>query len=159
VELDKITLVRWADEAIEQSFTKKNTRSRFRTTKMWPLNPKVMDNKTRPSKVYIVVNLNNARSEKEYTIENEVKNNPYWGNKYVVAEFLHMIETYQHPTSKDPPIYKPENDQRYYVNMPQSPTLIKQQLININVVNLDEGNHAMDIQELLQEIQLVPNLT
>jgi hypothetical protein len=29
--------------------------------------------------------------------------------------------------------------------MPQSPTLIKQQLAHIDVVNLDVGNQAMDI--------------
>jgi len=43
--------------------------------------------------------------------------------------------------------------------MPQSPTLIEQQLTHINVINLDDGNQAMDTQELLQETQLPPNLT
>jgi len=44
-----------------------------------------MDNTTRTSKVYIVVNLNNARSEEEYTTKNEVENNPQWGEEYNVA--------------------------------------------------------------------------
>jgi hypothetical protein len=35
--------------------------------------------------------------------------------------------------------------------MPQSFIMIEQQLKNIDVVNLDESNHAMDTQELLQE--------
>jgi hypothetical protein len=37
-----------------------------------------MDNKTRPSEVYTAVNLNNARSEEEHIIKNEVKNNLQW---------------------------------------------------------------------------------
>jgi hypothetical protein len=52
---------------------------------MWPLNPKVMDNKTRPLEVYTIVNLNNVGSEKEYTIENEVENNPQWGKEFDVT--------------------------------------------------------------------------
>jgi hypothetical protein len=46
-----------------------------------------MDNKTRPSEVYIELNLNNARSEKEYTTKNEAKNNPQWGEESVTTEF------------------------------------------------------------------------
>jgi hypothetical protein len=37
--------------------------------------------------------------------------------------------------------------------------MIEQQSANIDVVNLNEGCHAMDTQELLQETQLPPNLT
>ncbi len=41
-----------------------------------------MDSKTRPSKVYtIAVNSNNARSEKDYTTEEEIENNQHWGEK------------------------------------------------------------------------------
>jgi len=46
----------------------KKIRFGFRTTGIWPLNPKAMDNKIIPSKVYTELNLNNARSEDEYTI-------------------------------------------------------------------------------------------
>jgi len=40
------------------------------------LNPKAIDNKTRPLEVYIAINLNNVGSEYEYTTNNEVENNP-----------------------------------------------------------------------------------
>jgi hypothetical protein len=46
----------------------KKFRFGFTTTRIWPLNPKAMDNKIIPSEVYTKLNLNNARSEKEYTI-------------------------------------------------------------------------------------------
>jgi hypothetical protein len=45
----------------------------------------------------------------------------------------------QCPTSTDSPIYKLKNDQYYHVDMPQSPIVIEQQPINIDVVNLDGG--------------------
>jgi hypothetical protein len=54
----------------------KKIRFGFITTRIWPLNLKAMDNKTRPLKVYTKLNLNNARSEKEYTSKNEAENNP-----------------------------------------------------------------------------------
>jgi hypothetical protein len=34
------------------------------------------------------------------------------------AKLFHVIETYQHPTFKDLPIYKPKNGQCYYLYMP-----------------------------------------
>jgi len=103
-----------------------------------------MDNKIRPLEVYSIINLNNARNEEEYTIENEAENNPQWGEEFIAIELLHIVEIDQCPTSKDPPIYKPENDQRYYVDMPESFIVIEQQPTNIDVVNLDEGSQAMD---------------
>jgi hypothetical protein len=40
----------------------------IKTIGIWPLNPKAMDNKIISSEVDIELNLNNAKSEKEYTI-------------------------------------------------------------------------------------------
>jgi hypothetical protein len=42
-----------------------------------------MDNKSRPLKVYITTNLNNAHNEKDYTTKDKSENNPQWGEKYV----------------------------------------------------------------------------
>jgi hypothetical protein len=67
-----------------------------------------MDNKTRPSKVCIAININNTGNEEDYTTKEEVENNPPWGKKFVVVEFLHIVEIDQHPTSKILPIYKPK---------------------------------------------------
>jgi hypothetical protein len=82
------------------------------------LNAKAMDRKTTRSKVYIAANLNNARSEKNYTTKEEVENNLPWGEEPTIVEFFHIIEIDQHPTSKDLPIYMLENDQHCYVDMP-----------------------------------------
>jgi len=45
----------------------------------WPSNPKLMDNKTRPSKIYIVANVSNVGNEKDYKTKKEVENNLQWG--------------------------------------------------------------------------------
>jgi hypothetical protein len=45
IKLDKIMLTRWIDKALNQTLTKKNITSGFRTTEIWPLNPKVTDKK------------------------------------------------------------------------------------------------------------------
>jgi len=71
------------------------------------------------------------------------ENNLQWGEEYVTSKFIHIVETYQHPTSKNLFIYKPKNDQCYYVDMPRN--LI---VIEIDVVNQNEGNFQ-DIQELM----------
>jgi hypothetical protein len=57
---NKITLARWVDQALEQSFTKQNIKFRFRITCIWLLNPKVMDNKIKPLRVYTTTNMSNA---------------------------------------------------------------------------------------------------
>jgi hypothetical protein len=51
-----------------------------------------MDNKTRPSKVYTIVNLNNVGNEEEYTIGNEVENNLQWGKESTNTELLHITK-------------------------------------------------------------------
>jgi len=54
------------------------------------LNPRAMDNKTRTSKVYIAVNINNAWNKEEYTTNIEVENNPQWGEESNVAKLFHV---------------------------------------------------------------------
>jgi hypothetical protein len=45
-ELNKITLVGWVDNAIDQSLTKDNIKLGFMKTNIWSLNPRVMDERT-----------------------------------------------------------------------------------------------------------------
>jgi hypothetical protein len=53
----------------------------------WPLNPKAMDNKIRPSRVYIVANVSNVRNEEDYTTKKEVENNLQWGKILLLQNF------------------------------------------------------------------------
>jgi hypothetical protein len=76
MEPDKIFLVGWVDHTIDQSFTKKNIKVGFKATCIWPFNPKAMDNKIRPSKIYITININNHESDKkEYTLDEKTNHN------------------------------------------------------------------------------------
>jgi hypothetical protein len=78
-----------------------------------------MDSKTRPLEVYTIAsNINNAKSEEDYTTEEEVENNQQWGEDFVVVELFHIGETIQHPTFKNLPMYMLKKDQCYYVNTP-----------------------------------------
>ncbi len=43
-ELDNVTLVSWADRIFNQSLSKQNIKVGFKTTGIWPLNPRAMDN-------------------------------------------------------------------------------------------------------------------
>jgi hypothetical protein len=45
-----------------------------------------MDNKIEPSKVYTIANINNARSEKNYTKKEEVENNSQWGKEFTITK-------------------------------------------------------------------------
>ncbi len=71
MEPNKITLVGWVNQALKQSFIKQNIKYRFKITCIWPLNPKAMDNKTKPSKVYTTTNVSNVGNEEDYTTNEE----------------------------------------------------------------------------------------
>jgi hypothetical protein len=45
-------LVGWVDKALDQTLSRKNIISRFKSTRIWPLDPKPMDERTSPV-VYI----------------------------------------------------------------------------------------------------------
>jgi hypothetical protein len=49
---DKITLARWVDKALDLTFTRNNIMSRFKSTRIWPLNPRAIDSKTDRSTLY-----------------------------------------------------------------------------------------------------------
>jgi hypothetical protein len=46
IELDKVTLAYWVEKALDQSLTEKNILLGFRITRIWPLNPTTMHEKT-----------------------------------------------------------------------------------------------------------------
>jgi len=75
------------DQTLEQSLTKQKIKSRFRTTCIWPLNPKAMDSKTKTLEVYIKTNISNLMSEKYYITKEEVENNPQWGEELLLQKF------------------------------------------------------------------------
>ncbi len=56
IELDKIVLVGWVDKTLDQALSRKNIILKFRSTGIWPLDPKTMDERTGLSSLYKVMN-------------------------------------------------------------------------------------------------------
>jgi hypothetical protein len=54
LELDKITLARWVDKALEHSFKMENINSRFKVCAIWPLNLVAMVGKFGPNELFIL---------------------------------------------------------------------------------------------------------
>jgi hypothetical protein len=115
-----------------------------------------MDNKIQPLEIYTIINSKNHGSDKEeYTSDEEIDCNQsqQWREEFFVVELLHIVETSTHQTTLayQYATNSLEFDQRYYVDIPQSPTLIEEQLKEI--VILDEVTF-----KLVQETKSLPNL-
>jgi hypothetical protein len=52
IEPDKIKLVGWVDKTLNLTLTRKNIMLGLKGTGIWPLNPRSMDSKTKPSTLY-----------------------------------------------------------------------------------------------------------
>ncbi len=55
MELDKITLIGWVDQALDKSIMEQNIKFGFRVIGIYPLNLRAMDNKIEPSNIYTMV--------------------------------------------------------------------------------------------------------
>ncbi len=73
IKLDKVTLANWVKKALDQSLTEIFFLLLFRITKIWPLNPTTMHEKTNPSSLYIT---NNTK-----TNNRQVENNDFTSNE------------------------------------------------------------------------------
>jgi hypothetical protein len=64
-ESNKCTLVSWVDKILNQSLFKQYIKSGFKDTRIWLLNPKAMDHKTGPFKVYTSTLTNISNNDNE----------------------------------------------------------------------------------------------
>jgi hypothetical protein len=62
--------------------TKKNIISRFRVIGIWPLNPNAMEEKTRLSSLFIIIN--DSKEEGDDKTSYEEYQDMQWGETYVV---------------------------------------------------------------------------
>jgi len=67
MEPDKITLVGWVNQALDKSMMKRNIKFGFKITAIYFLNLNAMDNKTKPSNIYITI-------ANEHEVEEEESN-------------------------------------------------------------------------------------
>ncbi len=54
LEQNKTLIETWVDKALQQSLRKENIKSRFRVSKIWPINHATMVGKFGPGDVFIV---------------------------------------------------------------------------------------------------------
>ncbi len=62
-EPDKVIFATWVDKALDVVLFKRNIKSGFKVTRIWPFNPKVMDGKTKRSELHAVDHKNNTSNE------------------------------------------------------------------------------------------------
>jgi len=62
-EPNKVTLVGWVNKALDLALSKRNIKSGFQVTRIWSLNPKAMDGRTKPSELYTNNHNNNTLDE------------------------------------------------------------------------------------------------
>ncbi len=57
-ELDKIIFVRWVGRSLDQSLIKQTIKVGFRVIRIWPFNPKIMDEKIKLANLRICYKVN-----------------------------------------------------------------------------------------------------
>jgi hypothetical protein len=90
LELDKTIIEAWVEKALQQSLKKGNIKSRFRVSRIWPLNHVAMVGKFGPSDVFIATK--EAKHELSYhsNTTNESSNNEV----NVAINLLNIITTF-----------------------------------------------------------------
>ncbi len=82
-ELEKCTLVRWVDKALEHAPTKNNIKNGFKDKGIWPFNPKVMDDNIKPTGFNIsnddIIDSDNAVYEHQ------------WGENGATTQLLNIL--------------------------------------------------------------------
>ncbi len=89
-ELEKCTLVRWLDKALEHAPTKKNIKNGFKDKVIWPFNPKAMDDNIRPIDVYIAEPSFNISNDDIIDSDNAVDEHQ-WGENGAATQLLNII--------------------------------------------------------------------
>jgi len=65
-----------------------------------------------------------------HQMKNDCNQSRHWREEFIVVEIFHIVETSIHQTTLGDQLLtnRLEFDQHYYVDIPQSPTLIEKQL-------------------------------
>jgi len=81
-EPNKVTLVGWVDRAFNQSLSKQNIKARFKTTRIWRLNPRAMDNRSKLEELYT--------SKSNLDISNDVDGSQ-WGKDRIATKLINIV--------------------------------------------------------------------
>jgi hypothetical protein len=78
IKLDKIVLARWVDKALNQAPKKICIISRFKSTWIWLLDPKAMDERTKHNYLYTIVNQIKEERDDDYQSNQEEDGEMEW---------------------------------------------------------------------------------
>jgi len=85
-EPNKNTLASWVNKVLDTFLTQQNIKSGFMVTQIWPFNPKVMNEKTRPNEVYttIIIHILYQNNDSFYELANDINQ---WGEDGVSKHY------------------------------------------------------------------------
>jgi hypothetical protein len=78
------------DRTLNQSLSKENIKAGFKTTRIWPLNPRAMDNQSRPSELYTIESELDISNHEDGKSEGEV-NGSQWGEDKVIVKLINIV--------------------------------------------------------------------
>ncbi len=125
---DKITLVAWVDKALDQTLVKKNIISRFKVTGIWPLNSKAMDEKTIPSTLYTLGDVDRTWGDDWESNENN-DGDFQWVEHSTTTKLINIATTLE-PTCEISQVENvTQNIPRYYVFVLRNPIVQNSRIV------------------------------
>lgn len=125
---DKITLVAWVDKALDQTLVKKNIISRFKVTGIWPLNSKAMDEKTIPSTLYTLGDVDRTWGDDGESNENN-DGDFQWVEHSTTTKLINIATTLE-PTCEISQVENvTQNIPRYYVFVLRNPIVQNSRIV------------------------------
>ncbi len=92
-EPDKATLAAWVNKELNVVLSKRNIKNGFNATRIWPFNPKAMDETIKPSEFYAATR-NNASNEDNEENSNEAINDIKGrGENGIATELINIATT------------------------------------------------------------------
>jgi hypothetical protein len=91
---NKATFVGWVDEALDMALAKRNIKNGFQFTRIWPLIPKAIDGRIKPSELSIANKNNNILGEDNAKNSNGAMNDTKgWGENGATRKLINIATT------------------------------------------------------------------
>jgi hypothetical protein len=81
------------DKTLDQGLSEKNIILRFKSTRIWPLDPKAMDEVTRPNSLYMVLNQTKEEQNHDHQSNREEYGKMEWAKQNVTEELINITST------------------------------------------------------------------
>jgi hypothetical protein len=81
------------DKTLDQTLSRKNIISRFKSTRIWPLDLKAMDEITIPSRLYTILNQTKEEQNHDYQSNQEEDGEMEWAKQNVMKKRINIPPT------------------------------------------------------------------